>query len=398
MRHLCRNCACWLPPGTLECDRCGATRFVSHAQLQVLTIAHLDCDAFFANIEKRDHPDLVHKPVVIGGGKRGVVSTACYRARQYGIRSAMPIYKARKLCPSAVFIRPDMDKYKRVGLQIRALMAQAAECIEPISIDEAFLKFPDQSPVPAAERLVRLVNRIRAETGLSVSVGLSYNKFLAKVASDLEKPSGYSVIAQTEAVSFLAQQPTRLLWGVGEKLAARLARDGIYKIGQIQRIAEAELMARYGSIGRRLARLSHGIDSRSIGETSERKSISTETTLVSNEAEFEPLWHLLERRAALLQRDLEHKQVAAGTLTLKLKTADFKIVTRQIRLTTPTTRAEVMRVAMRPVLKRMVDGTSYRLIGLSASQLIGIERADPVDLFSWRMQKASNLHHRQNRR
>ena len=321
---------------------------------------------------------------MIGGGKRGVVSTACYRARQYGIRSAMPIYKARKLCPGAVFIRPDMDKYKRVGLQIRTLMAEAAECIEPVSIDEAFLKFPDDTPVPAAERLVRLVNRVRTETGLSVSVGLSYNKFLAKVASDLEKPSGYSVIAETEAVSFLAQKPTRLIWGVGEKLAGRLARDGIYKIGQIQRLAEAELMTRYGSIGRRLARLSHGIDHRSIGATSERKSISTETTLMTDETEFAPLWHLLERRAVRLQRDLEHKRAAAHTLTLKLKTADFRILTRQIRLTTPTARAQVMLTAVRPLLKRMADGTSYRLIGLGASQLTGIELADPVDLFSWR--------------
>ena len=270
------------PPAAQRCPACGSPRLLWHPELHRLAIAHLDCDAFYAAIEKRDDPSLADKPVIVGGGKRGVVSTACYIARIHGVHSAMPMFQALKLCPGAVVIPPAMEKYAAVGREVRALMLELTPLVEPISIDEAFLDLSGTERLhraSPARSLVRLALRIEQEIGITVSIGLSFNKFLAKIASDLNKPRGFSVIGKAEAVAFLRDKPVGLIWGVGRKTQERLAADGIRTIGTLQGMSEADLARRYGVIGLRLARLARAEDSRAIDPHGGAKSISAETTL-----------------------------------------------------------------------------------------------------------------------
>ncbi len=250
-----------------RCGECGSPRIVRHPELHDLSIAHIDCDAFYASIEKRDNPSLVNKPVIVGGGRRGVVAAACYVARLYGVRSAMPMFKALEACPDAVVIRPNMAKYREAGLKIREMMQTLTPRVQPLSIDEAFLDLSAldrQRRGSPATALARLVLRIEHDCGVSASIGLSYNKFLAKIASDLNKPRGFAVIGRAEAQAFLASKPVGLLWGVGKALQTRMRRDGLTTIGQLQHRSEAELVARYGSIGSRLFHFSRGEDDRKV--------------------------------------------------------------------------------------------------------------------------------------
>ena len=221
MQYLCRDCiklsiSTKVPQ---RCDSCGSPRIIAHVELAELTIAHIDCDAFFASIEKRDDPTLRTKPVIIGGGVRGVVSTCCYIARQSGIHSAMPISRAKKLCPNAVFIKPNMKKYAKASKQILTLMQQLTPLVEPVSIDEAFLDLGGTKKlhkgVPA-QTLAKFALNIEKQLGISVSIGLSHNKFLAKIASDLDKPRGFSAIGVKETLSFLAPMPISTIYGVGK--------------------------------------------------------------------------------------------------------------------------------------------------------------------------------------
>ncbi|TGW06427.1 DNA polymerase IV, partial [Mesorhizobium sp. M2D.F.Ca.ET.145.01.1.1] len=259
----------------------GSPRLARHPELYRLHLAHIDCDAFYAAIEKRDNPALKDKPLIIGGGKRGVVSTACYIARIRGVRSAMPMFKALEACPEAVVIAPNMEKYVRVGHEVRAMMQALTPLVEPLSIDEAFLDLAGTERLhglPPAVVLARFALAVEKEIGITVSAGLSYCKFLAKIASDFRKPRGFSVIGEAEAVGFLATQPVTMIWGVGKAFNATLEQDGIRTIGQLQKMERSDLMRRYGVMGERLYRLSRGEDVRRVDPDQDAKSVSAETT------------------------------------------------------------------------------------------------------------------------
>jgi DNA polymerase-4 len=378
----CRDCLKEQAAHSRRCLACGSPRLLRHSELYRLTLAHIDCDAFYASVEKRDNPELADKPVIIGGGKRGVVSTACYIARIHGVRSAMPMFKALEACPQAVVIKPDMEKYVRVGREVRAMMQELTPLVQPLSIDEAFLDLSGTERLhhdPPARTLARFAKRVEQEIGITVSVGLSYCKFLAKVASDLQKPRGFSVIGQAEAVDFLKAKPVTLIWGVGKAFAATLERDGIRAIGQLQTMEEADLMRRYGTMGRRLYRLSRGLDERSVEIDGEAKSVSSETTFNDDLARQEDLVAHLRGLSEQVAFRLRKSALAGQTVVLKLKTADFKTRTRNRRLESPTRLADrIFRTGLQ-LLEKEVDGTKYRLIGIGVSE-VDPDLADPPDL------------------
>jgi DNA polymerase-4 len=383
MAGFCRECLEDVPDRAARCSACGSPRLVRHPELDGLAIAHVDCDAFYAAIEKRDDPSLRDKPLIIGGGKRGVVSTACYIARTYGIKSAMPMFQARRLCPHATVVPPDMAKYAGVGREVRALMLGLTPLVEPLSIDEAFLdlsgteRLHGRSP---AKSLAAFARTIEDKIGITVSIGLSENKFLAKLASDLDKPRGFSVLSRAEAAAFLAPKPVTFIWGVGKAMGASLAREGFRVIGDLQRADEAELMRKFGTEGQRLARLSRGIDSREVSADRETKSVSAETTFERDIAGFRELertlWYLCEKVSARLKA----KALAGATINLKLKTTDFRIRTRARSLAAPTQLATKIFAAGRELLEREADGTKFRLLGIGVSALADAEDADPADL------------------
>jgi len=382
MPGLCRECLADVADGR-RCPACGSPRLLRHPELAQLTIAHVDCDAFYAAIEKRDNPALADRPVIVGGGKRGVVATACYVARTFGVKSAMPMFTARKLCPAAVVIPPDMEKYARVGREVRALMMELTPLVEPLSIDEAFLDLTGTERLhktSPARTLARFAQRVEANIGITVSIGLSANKFLAKIASDLDKPRGFAVLGSREAAGFLAPKPVRFIFGVGKATEARLGRDGYATLGDLQRASETELTRRYGEEGSRLWRLARGIYPRPVRADRGAKSVSAETTFESDLAAFrqleQHLWVLCERVSARLKA----KHLCGATVTLKLKTADFRIRTRARGLSTPTVLAAKIFAAARGLLDREADGTRFRLIGVGVSDLGGAEHADPGDL------------------
>lgn len=382
-RSLCLDCVTSHDAKIIRCPDCGSPRLARHAEMDKLSTAHIDCDAFYASVEKRDNPTLADKPVIIGGGRRGVVSTACYIARVRGVRSAMPMFKALDLCPEAVVIKPDMEKYVAAGREIREMMLELTPQVEPLSIDEAFLdlagteKLHKSKPV---EVLAQFAKRVETDLGLTVSVGLSYCKFLAKIASDFEKPRGFSIIGQAEAIDFLRAQPVSLIWGVGKATMAVLARDGITGIASLQDMEEGVLARRYGSIGLRLARLSRGIDHRTIEPRSGAKSISSETTFNQDLNKLNDLVPLLRRLSERVSERLKDKHLAGQTVALKLKTSDFRTRTRNRALPDPTQLADrVFRTGL-DMLKKEIDGTSFRLIGIGVSSLQSDDNADPDDL------------------
>ncbi|GIK99297.1 MAG: DNA polymerase IV 1 [Alphaproteobacteria bacterium] len=383
---LCRECGRLAPPNEAEarrCAACGSPRLLRHPELARLSIAHIDCDAFYASVEKRDDPTLRDRPVIVGGGHRGVVSAACYVARTYGVRSAMPMFKALRLCPDAVVIPPNMAKYRREGLRIREMMLALTPLVEPLSIDEAFLDLTGTERLhhgPPAMSLARLARRVEAETGLTVSIGLSYNKFLAKIASDLDKPRGFAVIGRGEALEFLREKPVGMIWGVGQALQKKLGADGITRIGDLQERPEIDLVARYGSIGHRLYHFSRGEDDRRVDPDAPTKSISAETTfdidIASPKALAAELWPLCETVSGRLKRH----GLAARTVTLKLKTADFRLLSRSRSLDSPTQLAEVLYRTAEALLLREADGRKFRLIGVGGAELENAAGADQPDL------------------
>jgi DNA polymerase-4 len=383
---LCRDCLTGdgqAAAAPQRCPACGKPRILSHEELYDLSIAHLDCDSFYAAVEKRDNPALRDRPVIVGGGQRGVVSAACYIARLYGIHSAMPMFKALRACPDAVVIRPDMKKYQAVGRQVRAMMEDITPLVEPLSIDEAFLDLTGTQALhrgPAAKTLAGLVLRIEKELEIPASIGLSHNKFLAKIASDLDKPRGFAVIGAAETDSFLADKPVGFIWGVGKALQARLRQDGISLIRDLRKFDKMALMARYGAIGGRLYHLSRGEDSRSIQPHAPAKSISAETTFNRDLAALEDLraglWPLCET----VSRRLKAAGLAGHSVTLKLKTADFRILTRSRRQSDPTGLAEEIYRAAAEMLAGETDGRRFRLIGVGVSEFKDMAFADPPDL------------------
>jgi DNA polymerase-4 len=306
-------------------------------------------------------------------------------ARLYGVRSAMPMFKALAACPDAVVIRPDMAKYSAVGREVRAEMRRLTPLVEPLSIDEAFLHLGGTEALHdacPAQLLAGLAKRVETAHGITVSIGLSDNKFLAKIASDLDKPRGFAVLSRSEAAAFLAGKPVSLLWGVGAAMQRRLARDGITLIGQLAEIGERELASRYGRMGARLAHLARGEDDRAVLAHVPAHTISAETTLAQDECDASALtralWPLCERLSARLKR----ASLAAGTVTLKFKTADFRLRTRSRRLEDPTQLADTLFHVTSGLLAGEIDGvTRFRLVGVGADNLSDSRAADPPTLF-----------------
>ena len=394
---LCRDCGnAFEAPAKDRCPKCHSPRIIRHPELFDLTLAHIDCDAFFAAVEKLDDPTLLDKPVIVGGGRRGVVAACCYIARTRGVRSAMPMWEAQKRCPDAVVVKPKKGRYSEVGKAVKDLMGETTPLVEPLSIDEAFLDLAGTERLhgnSAAASLIKLVNRIEKEIGITASIGLSYNKFLAKVASDLDKPRGFAIIGRKEAYGFLTDQPVSMLWGVGKALAEKLKRDGVGTIGQLRAFDEKVLLQRYGAIGSRLHKFSHGEDDRKIEPTSPVKSVSAETTFERDIYDLEhlkeTLWPLCERVAD----DLRKKGYAGSTATLKLKTSSFRQLTRSSRLSDPSRLAETYFRIGASLLEKEADGTAFRLIGIGASNLVPDNKADLPDLLDEERNKLIGVEH-----
>lgn len=389
----CRDCLTEAAPQSARCPACGSPRLLRHEQLATLSIAHVDCDAFYATIEKRDDPSLAAEPVIVGGGRRGVVAAACYVARTFGVKSAMPMFEALKLCPQAKVIRPNMEKYSEVGREVRQMMLALTPLVEPLSIDEAFLDLSGTARLHGmwpAKALARFAADVEKTLRITVSIGLSCNKFLAKVASDLDKPRGFAVLSASEAQSFLAPKPVNFIFGVGKASAARLARDGFHRIADLQKTSEIELMRRYGEEGRRLARLARGIDARSVSADRETKSVSSETTFEHDISEFRALERILWGLSEDVSARLKSKTLAGSTITLKLKTSNFKIRTRARSLESPTQLARRIFAAARGLLEREADGTRFRLLGVGLTALTDANQADPADLVDGRAAQAEH--------
>jgi len=389
----CRDCLADATPQSARCGACGSPRLLRHDELGTLAIAHVDCDAFYATIEKRDDPTLAAEPVIVGGGKRGVVATACYIARTFGVKSAMPMFEALRLCPHAKVVRPNMEKYAKAGREVRRMMLALTPLVEPLSIDEAFLDLSGTARLHGmspAKALARFAADVEKTLRITVSIGLSCNKFLAKVASDIDKPRGFAVLGSSDAQAFLAPKPVGFIFGVGKVSAARFARDGFHRIADLQRTDEIELMRRYGEEGRRLFRLSRGIDARTVSAERETKSVSSETTFERDIADFRALERILWSVAEDVSARLKTKELAGATVTLKLKTADFKIRTRARSLESPTQLAQRIFAAARGLLEHEADGTRFRLLGVGLSALANADEADPADLIDGRAAQAEH--------
>lgn len=386
-RSFCRDCLQDQPFEARRCADCGSPRLVRHRAFAALTLAHIDCDAFYATVEKRDNPAIADQPVIIGGGKRGVVSAACYIARTYGVRSAMPMFKALAACPHAVVIRPDMAKYVRVGREVRRAMQNLTPLVEPLSIDEAFLDLSGTERLHGmmpAKVLARFAKEVESNIGITVSVGLSCNKFLAKIASDLDKPRGFAAIDQDEARSMLAERPVGFIYGVGPATQDKLIRRGFRLIGDLQTADETRLMKEFGGEGRRLWRLARGIDDRRVVPDRDAKTISSETTFDSDLRDFAPLERILWRQSEKVSARLKTGDLAGNTITLKLKTADFRQRTRSQSIQTPTQLAAKIFAVARDMLAKEIDGTAFRLMGVGVSALKPSSQADDADMLERR--------------
>jgi len=386
-RAFCRDCLADLELSARRCGQCGSPRLVRHPSLATLALAHVDCDAFYATVEKRDNPAIADRPVIIGGGKRGVVSAACYIARTFGVRSAMPMFKALALCPQAVVIGPDMAKYVRVGREVRQAMQALTPLVEPLSIDEAFLDLSGTERVHGmipAKVLARFARDVERDIGITVSVGLSVNKFLAKIASDLDKPRGFAVLDQDEARAMLAERPVGFIFGVGPASQEKLIQRGFRLIGDLQRADEHELMKQLGGEGQRLWRLARGIDDRRVVADRGAKTISNETTFENDIRDLVTLEKLLWKLSEKVSARLKSSGLVGSTVTLKLKTADFRQRTRSQSIQSPTQLAAKIFAISREMLAKEIDGTAFRLIGTGVSALKPGSAADDSDMLDRR--------------
>jgi DNA polymerase-4 len=383
----CRDCLRDLDIAARRCGECGSPRLARHPALSTLKLAHIDCDAFYATVEKRDNPAIADKPVIIGGGKRGVVAAACYISRTFGVRSAMPMFKALALCPSAIVIPPDIAKYVRVGREVRRAMQALTPLVEPLSIDEAFLDLAGTERVHGmipAKVLARFARQIEADIGITVSVGLSCNKFLAKIASDLDKPRGFAALHPEEARAMLADRPVGFIFGVGPATQEKLSQRGFRTIADLQRAEETDLMKQFGSEGRRLWRLARGIDDRGVVPDRGAKTISSETTFDNDIRDFATLERLLWRLCEKVSSRLKNGDLSGSTITLKLKTADFRQRTRSQSIHAPTQLAAKIFAVTREMLAKEIDGTSFRLMGAGVSALRPGSQADDTDMLDRR--------------
>jgi len=356
---------------------------MAHGELWDLSIAHMDCDAFYASVEKRDNPDLRDQPVIVGGGQRGVVSTCCYIARIHGVRSAMPMFQALKLCPQAVVVKPRMSAYVEASRAIRAMMEELTPAIEPLSLDEAFMDLSGTTRLhgaPPAVMLAHLARRMEVELGLTGSIGLSHNKFLAKIASDLDKPKGFSVIGRAETEAFLMHKPVKIIWGVGSATQAYLEKAGIRTIADLRRWEREDLSARFGQIGARLYHLARGQDRRPVQRDAALKSISKETTFFEDTADVDLLDGHIWRLACQVADRAKAKGFAGRTVTLKLKRSDFSALTRRITLPDPTQLADrIYRSARHLFDQAQAQALAQAGAGFGPFRLIGVGISDLSD-------------------
>ncbi len=379
MSAFCRDCLTECSSNIRRCPACGRPRIVDHPELFDLSIAHMDCDAFYASVEKRDNPSLADKPVIIGGGRRGVVSTACYVARIRGVRSAMPMFQALKLCPEAVIVKPRMDAYVEASRAIRKMMEELTPDIEPLSLDEAFMDLTGTTKLhgaPPAVMLARLIQRMKSELGLTGSIGLSHNKFLAKVASDLDKPRGFSVIGKAETADFLQDKPISLIWGVGAVTRGALEKVGIRTFSDLLRWEQNDLIARFGSMGDRLYHLARGQDRRRVSAHAPVKSISNETTFHDDTADTDILDGHIWRMSEKVSDRAKAKDQAGRVVTLKLKRADHSLISRRISLHSPTQVADRIYRTARGLFDQVQHDSPYRLLGVGLSDIVPAERGD----------------------
>ena len=378
MPSLCRKCFnTFAEEG--RCPSCSSPLVVSHDELFNLNIAHMDCDAFYASVEKRDNPELADKPVIIGGGRRGVVSTACYIARIRGVKSAMPMFKALEKCPDAVVIRPRMKVYAEISHQIRAMMNDLTPLIEPLSLDEAFMDLSGTHKlhgVPPAVMLAKLMDRITGNLGLTGSIGLSHNKFLAKIASDLNKPNGYSIIGALETSSFLKDKSIRLIWGVGASTQKLLEKAGIRTFSDLLRWDRKDLVNKFGSMGDRLWFLARGQDSRVVSNNDRIKSISNETTLFKNTNDLSVLEGHLWRLCEKVSSRAKAKGLAGSVVILKLKSSNHKLITRRLTLRDPTHLADVLFRSTYPLMEASISNGPFRLVGAGLAGLCLASQAE----------------------
>ncbi|MBT4711285.1 MAG: DNA polymerase IV [Alphaproteobacteria bacterium] len=382
---MCQDCGAPVMDHAQGCPDCGSPRIVTHPELATLTIAHVDCDAFYAAVEIRDNPALADGPVIVGGSVRGVVTSACYKARAFGVRSAMPMGRARALCPDAVIVKPDGRKYAKAGKQVRGLMEQTTPAVEPVSIDEAFLDLSGTQRAhnaTPAQTLARLAARIADQVGITVSVGLSYNKSLAKIASDFNKPKGFVVIGRDDAQDFLNPKPVRIIWGVGPAQERRLHAAGLRTVGDIAARSPEDMRELFGGMGTKLAHLARGEDNRQVNTARHQaKSASSSTTFGSDHADFETLKSLLWGQCETLARRLKRADLGGRSITLILKSSNFKVQTRSKTIPDPTQLAEVIFQAVLPKLLEAADGTKFRLIGVRVSDMVPGDDCDPPTPF-----------------
>ena len=378
MARLCRDCLS-TADHIERCLECGSPRILRHQELFDLSIAHMDCDAFYASVEKRENPSLVDKPLIIGGGRRGVVSTACYIARIRGVKSAMPMFQALKLCPDAMIVKPRMALYAEVSKEIRKMMDDLTPSVEPLSLDEAFIDLSGTQKLhgaPPAVMLVKLINRMQRELGLTGSIGLSHNKFLAKIASDLDKPKGFSVIGVQDTEKFLKDKPVRLIWGVGKAMQQSLEGSGIRTFSDLLRWERKDLNAKFGQMGDRLWHLARGQDARPVDSRAAMKSISNETTFFEDTSDLDLLHGHLWRMCEKVSSRAKAKGIAGRVLTLKLKTNAHKLITKRVTLRDATQLADTLYHSLSALLDQLEKGQSYRLLGAGLSDLCPEKEAE----------------------
>jgi len=394
MPSFCRDCFEEQRIDARTCTVCSSPRLAAHDELYDLSIAHIDCDAFYASVEKRDNPDLADKPVIVGGGTRGVVSTCCYVARRFGVRSAMPMFKALKLCPEAVVIRPNMQKYSIIGRTIRSMMDDLTPIVKSVSIDEAVLDLTGTTVVHGgapALSLAKFAKRVQKEVGVTVSIGLSYNRFLAKVASELDKPNGFAVIGKIGVAEFLAPKSVGIIPGIGPVFQKRLEEKGIKRIGDLQQRDPRELERLLGDEGLKLSRLARGEDHRTVTPNGDSKSVSAETTFNTDISDRDALNQILLELSEKVALRLRRSDYAGLTINLKLKLSDFKLITRSRALNAPTQIASRIAAVGRELLAKEPKGKKYRLIGIGVSEIVPASQADLGDLIDTTAPKEAAL-------
>ncbi len=367
---ICRDCANF-STDKIKCHKCNSPRILEHDELLSLNIAHIDCDAFYASVEKSRNPLLINKPVIVGGGKRGVVTTCCYIARIKGVKSAMPIFKAKKLCPEAIIIHPKMTLYKRISKIVFSKFNQLTPLVETIAFDEAYLDFSGTYQLykkTPAELLVKLALEIEKQLGITISIGLSENKFLAKLASSFNKPRGFTVIGKSEKLEFIKNLHIKNIPGIGPSLQKKFERNSIITIDNLRKLDKKKLINGFGNFGGTVWNMARGIDERKVNPSNQRKSISKETTFETNISDFnelkKTLWALSENVSEILKKN----NTFARLLTLKLKRHNFKTITCSFTFLEPTYLAENIYQTAISLLKNKIEQAPFRLIGLSTSK------------------------------